>query len=124
MGDALPRSVAALLAASQYQHMTARTCRLKHDLPGHLKAIAEAWTLRTEADALDPEHHDGAWAAEVAKRFHHHDLLHFYQAEIARAGASVPDVDPVELRARIGVPDGMAVEDSMAFRSCLPRVEA
>ncbi len=91
---------ADLLARSWAAHERAKERRSKHafvrqgvigpvvagDKSEQMAEWAEAYRLRKEAHAADPEHLDGAWAAEDAKTAvgtHTHDaMMAFYRDKL------------------------------------------
>lgn len=83
--DSPPRSVPLLLASSQRAHLEALKCRTRKDYTGHWQAISDALEKRLEADLIDPDHTDAAWAAEVTKRFDHTLVIAFYRKELGIA---------------------------------------
>lgn len=105
--------VADLLRRSHAQHHQAQAARKVKNHAGHLLCCSEALDLRLSAHALDPDHADPAWAAEVLKKFRHDALIAFYAHELG-----IQDVDPIvmtreDVLARVG---GTAPRDeSLAF---------
>lgn len=96
-------TVAQLLALSQRAHITAQACRAKRDFIGHLQCLSEALERRLEADLLDPDHSDVAWAEESAvgrkARFLHADVIAFYRKELGIA----PEAPLQPVRAQRGM---------------------
>lgn len=76
--------IADLLAASQQQHILARTARRHGRVDDHVTAITDAERLRREAHSLDPDHLHQAWEAESVRGYDHTALLIFYAAELSK----------------------------------------
>lgn len=54
------------------------------DAIASLQHLREARQLRSEAHALDPDHADPAWAAEVLQQYRHADLMNWYNRVLSQ----------------------------------------
>lgn len=89
-------TIAQLLELSRQAHIRYRESsgRVKLGKVTHaprldacVDAITTAMALRTQADALDPEHSDGAWADDMlAMKATHAELMAFYAWYLANVG--------------------------------------
>lgn len=80
MSDPVAPTVAMLLAQSREAHLGYRQAHNRGQKTEQLLKIAEAFTLRQRAEALDPGFSDLAW--EEPRPFIHAKLMPFYRYQV------------------------------------------
>jgi hypothetical protein len=97
-------TVSELLSAARTAHETYRRSvphmrpntsgklvQVSGDIAAAEAAVRDALRLRLEADALDPDHADPAWKAEISSNYRNSELCAWYTSIIA--AGSLPEAE-------------------------------